>query len=299
MAQKLTQRTAITSGLTSADLMHLVNDGDSWKVSLSVLLDAFVGFLGFGIASDGADLNVACTRNIYLTPLSDDPGTGLFKVLGTMKSGRFASENGSSGYEIFATDDEAVNYRKLRMDYEGGRYALLSLRGGDQNASSINLGLIGIPSPGFGSAESHIFINNPDLGGNTPAFQNWVTDIFVTKEIGVFRYYNGQDARLKQTAGDNSFVEISPFYDQETGNASNADFRVVRRGVNFGSGVQRLLSLLTQDDDASDKVERFGVDIEGTPILGNEAAAETPPATHTMIIKDNTGTSYKILCTPA
>lgn len=32
--------------------------------------------------------------------------------------------------------------------------------------------------------------------------------------------------------------------------------------------------------------------------LGNEAVAETPTASHTVIIKDSTGTSYKVLCVP-
>jgi len=32
--------------------------------------------------------------------------------------------------------------------------------------------------------------------------------------------------------------------------------------------------------------------------LGNEAAAETPTASHTLILKDSTGTSYKVLCVP-
>lgn len=32
--------------------------------------------------------------------------------------------------------------------------------------------------------------------------------------------------------------------------------------------------------------------------LGNEAVSETPSATHTLIVKDSSGTSYRLLCTP-
>lgn len=40
------------------------------------------------------------------------------------------------------------------------------------------------------------------------------------------------------------------------------------------------------------------LDVDGILKLGNTAVAETPSATHTLILKDNAGVSYRILCVP-
>lgn len=39
--------------------------------------------------------------------------------------------------------------------------------------------------------------------------------------------------------------------------------------------------------------------VTGDTTIGNTAAAGTPTATHTLLIKDATGTSYKVLCLAA
>jgi len=103
----------------------------------------------------------------------------------------------------------------------------------------------------------------------------------------IFKGPNGSGTNI--AGGD---IRIAP--GQSTGNATPAT--VVLQGTGAGESsttAQTLVDLLTVGDGLV-KIES-GNHLQ----LGNVAAPETPTASHTLIIKDGDGTSYKVLCVPA
>ena len=87
--------------------------------------------------------------------------------------------------------------------------------------------------------------------------------------------------------------DVSIAAGQSTGNAAPAVLRLQgTTSVSSGSSVQALVDHMLIGAGLVE-IEN-SVDLQ----LGNEAVAETPTATHTMIIKDSLGASYKVLCVP-
>ncbi len=59
-------------------------------------------------------------------------------------------------------------------------------------------------------------------------------------------------------------------------------------------------SVIYGSDDANiNNLTAANLTVTGDTKIGNTAAAGTPTATHTLLIKDATGTSYKVLCVAA
>lgn len=87
-------------------------------------------------------------------------------------------------------------------------------------------------------------------------------------------------------AANDSVVEVE---NRGTGNEANVPLRVT--GMASQSG-----DLAAFRDE--NKVVLSAVEADGTFRLNNEATAETPSATHTLIVKDNTGTAYRLLAVP-
>ncbi len=106
---KLTTRPEITSGLTLEGLLHLVNDGDSWKMKLSTLRNFFGAFafpanpLLKGSAYVKARINNAgvATHDVYTVPTGKKAfvfGVGFFS---------------NSGGTVYAAAHISSAYRRL------------------------------------------------------------------------------------------------------------------------------------------------------------------------------------------
>ena len=101
MADKLSARTEITSGLTANDLMHLVNAGASWKLKLSTLASYL-----FGSANYAGSFTTLAATGAMTSTLSS--GTALSHTQGTV-TGVWTASSGGSSVIVGATSNHPTN----------------------------------------------------------------------------------------------------------------------------------------------------------------------------------------------
>lgn len=178
-----------------------------------------------------------------------------------------------NGVLVYKTADEVTDVKRLNVGESFGGSLLIWSEGyGSQSPLSLDIAAYKDSS----TSSSHIRIN-PSDDAVSPSVQLFHTNVSTERYEGVFHLYSAHGSELRQTAGDNRFTLVEARYNQSASTANNIDLGVLRRGVNFGSGTQRLLSLLTSPSLADDvPTEQFGIDPSG--VVQVLKVASIPPA---------------------
>lgn len=167
--------------------------------------------------------------NVAITP----HGSGQVRAGGT--GGFIVPSTNTGGVRWFNTADETTNYERVMASWASNVFNI-GYDGAGSGDDSRGLRLVNGLADG---TPTYLRINQPE--GATPM------EIQITGTTSTL----GGNARLlikhqasygdRNTAGANSFVAITPLYNQASGTAANTDLLVNRTQTAVGSGAQRLI----------------------------------------------------------
>jgi hypothetical protein len=152
-----------------------------------------------------------------------------------------------------------------------------------------------------GGTARGIRIGSKDAAGT---FASWLS--FSTAGAATFSGFMTVNSSVMIAASNNySWNGRSIIYSPANGriqltNTSSNDFDRLMLGGTTSSfpAIKRngtAINFRLADDSADAPITASNITASGAVQLGNAAVAETPTATHTLIVKDSTGTSYRVL----
>lgn len=165
--------------------------------------------------------------------------------------------------------------------------------------NNTNLSIFGITNYGdITVSDGSLVLTNTGTSAAIRVTANGDVDVDIMNGDLVTRFSNGGGIRFGNTSGDLIFTNFGRFLwvgmDPIFGDSSTPAQRYFTRAVD-------LLDLGGGPDPVNTGIYGTAagdVAVAGDLQLDNEAVAETPTASHTLIIKDSTGQAYRILAVP-